>query len=270
MKKPIEIYFFLDPLCSECWSLEPYLKKLLIEYGRFLTIRPIISTHLTIISKQKVNNPLQERLKDRSFQATNKQMDEHTKISNHSITMAIKAAELQGKNAGITFLRKIQENFFIKRLDVSKRSILLKCAIDANLDVEEFIKDLNSVSAKKASQCDLKITKEMKVNDAPTIVFFNQLVEEDGVKISGLNSYDIYVLILSEMLQRKPIPAIKPPLEDYLAYYNVVSNKEISIVYDLTLEEAKLEMIKLQLKQKAQKKIVQNEVFWKYTFKSKP
>lgn len=36
LKKPVEIYVFVDPLCPECWSLEPILKKLAIEYGRFL------------------------------------------------------------------------------------------------------------------------------------------------------------------------------------------------------------------------------------------
>ncbi|WP_258871641.1 DsbA family protein, partial [Halobacillus trueperi] len=35
LKRPIEIYVFIDPLCPECWSLEPFLKKLTIEYGRF-------------------------------------------------------------------------------------------------------------------------------------------------------------------------------------------------------------------------------------------
>src|SRR5690625_6938118 len=50
VQKPIAIYVFVDPLCSECWSLEPYLKKLSIEYGRFFSIIPIISKHLQVVN----------------------------------------------------------------------------------------------------------------------------------------------------------------------------------------------------------------------------
>lgn len=263
MQKPIEIYFFLDPLCSKCWSLEPYLKKLSIEYGRFFTIRNVISSQLTIVSQQ-LDNPLENQTNDDLLNSAKSQLDKKACSLHPSITMAIKAAELQGKNAGRLFLRKIQEKFFLKKENVSDISILLSCANDANLDVEEFMNDLNSVSAKKASQCDLKITKEMKVSVTPTIVFFNPLIEEDGVKISGLNSYDIYVLILSEMLRRKPIPSKKPSLKDYLAHYKIVSHKELAIIYDMTFSEAEREMIKLQLKRIVKKKMVQNDIFWQY------
>ena len=43
MKKPLEIYMFIDPLCPECWALEPILKKLHIEYGRYFSIKHVLS-----------------------------------------------------------------------------------------------------------------------------------------------------------------------------------------------------------------------------------
>jgi len=45
-KKPIEIYMFIDPLCPECWALEPILKKLQIEYGRYFSIKHVLSGRL--------------------------------------------------------------------------------------------------------------------------------------------------------------------------------------------------------------------------------
>jgi predicted DsbA family dithiol-disulfide isomerase len=42
-KKPVEIYLFIDPICPECWALEPILKKLQIEYGRYFSIKHVLS-----------------------------------------------------------------------------------------------------------------------------------------------------------------------------------------------------------------------------------
>ena len=41
-KKPIEIYMFIDPLCPECWALEPIIKKLQIEYGKYFSIKHVL------------------------------------------------------------------------------------------------------------------------------------------------------------------------------------------------------------------------------------
>lgn len=246
-QKPIEIYVFIDPLCPKCWSLEPYLKKLSIEYGRFFTIRPIISSPLRTLKKEIKKND---------------QKENH--VSFPWVGLAIKAAELQGNNAGRAFLRKIQVNFFLKNKDISDNAVLTHCATEANLDVQEFKKDIFSEAAKKAFQCDLKLKKEMDVEDTPTIVFFNHMTEDQGIKISGIHSYHIYVQIFSEMLQYRPIPAVKPPLKDFLAFYNIVSSQDVSVVYDWTAAETERKLKMLQLKQIAKKIPVKQNVFWKY------
>src|SRR5699024_9543342 len=125
-------------------------------------------------------------------------------------------------------------------------------------------KDLFSEAAKKAFQCDLKIKKEMGVEETPSIVVFNQDVEDHGIKISGIHCYHVYLQVLQEMLQYKPIPAVKLPLKDFLAFYNVVSNKDISIVYDWSLTETNKKLKKLQLKQVVQKIPTKNNIFWEY------
>src|SRR5690625_5709640 len=86
----------------------------------------------------------------------------------------------------------------------------------------------------------------MDVKDTPTIVFFNEQIEEQGIKISGLNSYETYVLILKKMLQKDPIPSQKPPLEDFLTFHGVAAHREISIVYDWTTAETESVMKKLR------------------------
>ncbi|MCM3399208.1 DsbA family protein [Oceanobacillus profundus] len=272
VQKPIEIFVFIDPLCAECWSLEPYLKKLSVEYGRFFTIRQIVSGQLRALNTDSFDKP--RKLKDmweRTAKRTGMSCDGDLWIENPVsypwiASLAIKAAELQGKKAGMVFLRKLQENLFLKKQNISDGDVLLQCAKEAKLDVEEFERDLFSGSAKKAYQCDLKLTREMEVDYIPTIVFFNQVVEEEGIKISGLYPYEIYELVLKEMLQRTPIPSVKPPLETFLEYYEVVGTKEISVVYDWSLAKTEKEMKKLQFQQVVEKIPAKYGSFWKYIF----
>ena len=83
------------------------------------------------------------------------------------------------------------------------------CAESVGLDVDEFISDIHSNSAAKAFQCDLKITSEMDVTEIPTLVFFNENIEDEGIKITGHYPYEVYVQIIEEMLTRET-RTIKP------------------------------------------------------------
>lgn len=270
VQKPIEIYVFIDPLCPECWALEPFLKKLSTEYGRFFTIRPIISGYLNLLNQEYFERPrnikeLWEKTAKRTGMCCDGDLWEENPVSSPWIaSLAIKAAELQGKKAGKMFLRKIRENAFLYKQDISKESALLTCAEEANLDVNEFISDLYSKSAKKALQSDVKLTQEMQVEYIPTIVFFNQFTEEQGIKISGLYPYDIYLRVLREILQKQAIPSEKPMLEDFLSYYKTVSTTEIAVVYDWSQAKTEREMKKLQLRQKVKCIPVKHGNFWVY------
>ncbi|GGJ95181.1 UPF0413 protein YjbH [Lentibacillus kapialis] len=270
VQKPVEIYVFIDPLCPECWSLEPYLKKLSIEYGRFFTLQPILSGQLNELNKDIFDKP--KRLKhiwEKTASRTGMSCDGDMWTENHITSpwiasLAVKAAELQGKKAGKTFLRRIQERAFLGKENISDMSILLKCAEEAKLDIEEFTNDLYSQSAKKAFQSDLKLTREMEVDYIPTIVFFNQRTNEQGIKVSGLYPYDIYVEILKQILQKDPVPSSKPPLEHFVRFYQVVGSKEVSVVYDWSATKAEKEMKKMQLQQSVKKIPVKYGTFWEH------
>lgn len=269
-QKPLEIYLFIDPLCPQCWALEPVLKKLQIEYGKYFTLKHILSGRLgslNLNTKKKFENMAQYWEKTASHSGMS--CDGTLWIDNpietpYAASIAIKAAELQGKRPGIRFLRKLREYVFLDKQNVSDEDVLLGCAEEVGLDVEEFKRDLYSESAVKAFQCDVKISGEMDVQEIPTLVFFNEDVEEEGIKISGSYPYEMYVEIIHEMLGCKPEPHPLPPLEVFLRYFDFVATKEIAVVYDLPLEDAKKEMKKLRLLQKVEEVPVKHGTFWKY------
>ena len=269
-KKPIEIYLFIDPVCAECWELEPILKKLQIEYGRYFSLKYVLSgklTDLNIRKKRKCDNRAEYFEKTASQSGMN--CDRNLKIENpaHSpfiASIAIKAAELQGRKAGIRFIRHIREVILLEKQDITNFDVLKECAKSAGLDVEEFISDIHSKSAAKAFQCDLKITSEMDVQEIPTLVFFNENAEEEGIKIAGVYPYGIYVQILEEMLSEKPYQSPPPPLEAFMKFFRLVASKDIAIVYNMPIAQVDREMKKLLLKQKVEQITASNGKFWRY------
>jgi predicted DsbA family dithiol-disulfide isomerase len=269
-KKPLEIYFFIDPLCPECWALEPIVKKLQIEYGQFFTLKHVLSGRLSALNitpKQKFENIARvwERAASRSGMSCDGNLWLESPISSpYTVSIAIKAAGLQGKKLGIRFLRKVQEVVFLEKQNISDENVLMQCAQEVGLDTNEFYKDLRSESAAKAFQCDVKITGEMDVQEIPTLVFFNENVEEEGIKITGCYPYEMYVQILHEMLGAHPEPSPLPPLNVFLQYFKFVATKEVSVVYNVSMKKAERELKKLQLQQKVEQVPVKYGTFWRY------
>ncbi|WHY02104.1 ClpXP adapter SpxH family protein [Neobacillus sp. DY30] len=269
-KKPLEIYMFIDPLCPECWALEPILKKLHIEYGRYFSIKHVLSGNIANLNVSKKKNyeviaELWEKTASRSGMSCDGSLWlEDPVASPYIASVAIKAAELQGRRAGIRFLRKVQEKLFIDKQNISHFEVLKSCATSAGLDVEEFISDFHSESAAKAFQCDLKITAEMEVQEIPTLVFFNENAEDEGIKITGSYPYEVYVQILEEMLSEQPVKNQPPPLESFLKYFKFVASKEIAVVYNMSISQVEREMKKLLLLQKVEQMPAKYGTFWRY------
>lgn len=267
--KPLEIYMFIDPLCAECWALEPIMKKLHIEYGAYFRLKHVLSGQLTTLNlgakKQSKIAKIWEMTAIRSGMSCDGSFWQKRPLSSPVLTsISIKAAELQGKRAGIKFLRKLQELLFLEKENISDLHVLKNAAAIVGLDVEEFLKDLHSKSACKAFQCDLKIAAEMDVTEMPTLVFFNENIEDEGLKITGMYTYDIYVQIISEMLDKKPEPSSIPPLEQFLRHYKLVASKEISVVYEMPISQVEKEMKKWILQQKVEKIPAKYGTFWRY------
>ncbi|MCQ6274301.1 DsbA family protein [Bacillus sp. V3B] len=262
---------FIDPLCPECWALEPLMKKLQIEYGKYFTVKHVVSGRLASLNlgrKQKYENIAE--LWDKTGSRFGMSCDGSLWLENpisapYLASVAIKAAELQGRKAGIRFLRKLQEMLFLEKQNISTLEVLQNCAENSGLDVNEFISDIHSNSAAKAFQCDLKITSEMDVSEIPTLVFFNENIEDEGIKITGHYSYEVYVQIIMEMLQEEPVRSNPPPLETFLKHFHLVASQEIAVVYNKSIPEVDRELKKLQLKQLVEKVPAKYGTFWRYT-----
>lgn len=265
--KPIEVYSFLDPVCPECWGLEPITKKLSIEYGDYLSIRTLVGVKLNETTKtfeKKLQSTQWGKTASLTGMSCDDQVVRESPPSSLRAALAVKAAELQGRLAGQRFLRILQEQLFLSQRDINEEETLLACAKAAQLDLNEYRKDLASNGPIKAFQCDRKMTSEMEINEIPTLVFFNVESDDEGIKISGRYPYDVYVQLLSDMLGKTPIPKSPPDIITFLKDYRFIATKELAVVYNLEESEAERELKKLQLKQLVEAVPVKYGTFWRY------
>ncbi|KIL47419.1 ClpXP adapter SpxH family protein [Jeotgalibacillus campisalis] len=268
-KKPLEIYMFVDPICPDCWSLEPIIKKLIMEYGSYIRIKYVLKGSLSGLNKRDRANAsiLSSQDNARSLNG-NAGLNGHewhsTPMTSPFIaSVAIKAAELQGKRAGSRFLRTLQERLFLKEQDISELEVLQICADEAKLDLDEFCQDIHSPSASKAFQCDMKIATEMEVQSTPTLVFFNENIEDEGIKVEGVYPYEVYVQIIEEMVGN-PEKNQLPTIDEFIEQFKIVASPELAIIYNISVQQAEKELKKRMFQQKIEQITTKNGTFWRF------
>jgi len=247
--RPIELYVFINPTCDDCWSLQPILRKLQIDYERYFTLRIILRTSLPTLNVLSSGEP--------------DQIETYEKTHPSFPSLAIKAAEFQGKRAGFRFLSKLFEYSFLKSRNVTSFSVLVEIAENLLLDVDEFIQDFSSQNVLRSLQVDLCMAKEMEVDVAPTFVFFNENIEDEGLKVSGLYSYEVYEQILEELIGYRIRPNTPPPLDDLFGRFDTLATKEIAEIYKITDRSAERELKKRLLQQHVERHTFQDVTLWR-------
>lgn len=249
LSKPIEIYVFVDPLCSKSWALQPLLRKLQVEYERYFTLKIALLTSLPKMNLSYFGN-----------------RDDVTSCDKHHPafpSIAMKAAEFQGKRAGFRFLSKIFEYTYLKSRNVLSFSVLVEIAENLGLDVDEFVLDFSSPHVMRSLQVDLYLANEMEVVDAPSFVFFNENIEDEGLKVNGLHSYEIYEQILEEMVGYSITPDAPPTLPELFGRFDSLATKEIAEIYHIPEKSAERELKKQLLLQNLERLPFKDRTLWR-------
>jgi len=160
-------------------------------------------------------------------------------------------------------LSKLQEYVLLNQQDVNSYATLLKIAEDVQLDMNEFSADFGSKEAARAFQCDLYIKREMEVDEVPSIVFFNECIEDEGLKVSGNYSYEVYEHILQEIMDEQLVRQPLPTLEELFAKFHTLSTNEVAFIYSLTEQTAERELKKRMLQQKIERIQTDHATLWR-------
>lgn len=173
--KLFELYLFVNPLGQECRMVERELSRAVKQMPAktdvhilCFTSQPLIARYMTQLGYE----PQDLRHRNEIFQ----------KI--YRATLAYKAAGLQGKRRGRQYLYEMQSriNSDLERLT---DDFLARLAKDIGLDLALFESDRHSQYVKDLYYRDQKIAMEMKVQDTPSLIIFEQCSGESGLLLQG-------------------------------------------------------------------------------------
>lgn len=243
--KPLELYVFIDPSDAGCYGLIPVLRRLQVEYEQYFTYRIIMKTSFSP-QKNLGQGPHDVRIPHPVLPA-----------------VAVKAAEFQGKRAGFKYLCRLLDYRFLKGHDITSPDVLLEIAGLIGIDTAEFMQDFRSVNAAKSFQCDLFISREMEVEQAPSFVFFNNNFEDEGLMVKGLHDYDIYVKVLEELLGEQMKKSVPPSLDELFRRFDSLTTCEIAAIYKVNVRTAERELKKRLLQRRVECQPAQGATLWR-------
>lgn len=202
----VEAFYFTDPLCSWSWALEPERRRLETEFGQAIHWRTVMggmipdwltySDPLNSVSRPAQMGPQWLHVKS----LTGVEIDERIWAedppgSSYPACLAVKAAQLQGRAAGESYLNRVRRAVMQERRNISRSEVLLELADELDgkgvfpFDAHLFRSDLDSEAAREAFRDDLKETRYREVGRFPTLIL--QAKGGTGVLMAGYRPYHI-------------------------------------------------------------------------------
>ena len=267
-KKPLHIIYFMDPICSSCWSIESHVRKLLFEYGEHISIEFKMGGLLEKLSdgeeKQKMVTEIANHWN---------QMDQNSAMpidgdlwledpiaSSYPPSIAFKSALLQDPIKALNLLRNLRELVFLFKKNITRWDILETAIIAAGLDPVQLKNDMEG-TGKKMFEEDLTMAKLFSINWFPTMFFITSKGLEEMV--SGPRTYAFYENLIKRLQPSIQKSAKSKGIESLFDQFESFTTGELAEIADISKEECLEHLHQLTKEDKVQMMESKNGVLWK-------
>ncbi|MGE3474146.1 MAG: DsbA family protein [Vicinamibacterales bacterium] len=183
----VHVDYFTDPLCCWSWALEPAWCRLQHASGGRLTRTVVLGGMIENWTSYRdpmndVRAPAQlAPLWHMAGRATGVAIDPgiwhlDPPASSLPASIAVKAAALQGGEAGERYLALAREAVMRRRMNVARSAVLVSLAeelaglMPRRFDADRFVEDLTGIEAREALRADLQRTRLAGIGRFPTMV----------------------------------------------------------------------------------------------------
>ncbi|GGM96187.1 UPF0413 Protein [Dyadobacter beijingensis] len=263
----LKIIYFTDPICSSCWGIEPQLRKLKMEYGRYFDIEyrmggllPDWSYNSGGISKPSdVAHHWDEVSHYYDMPIDGDVWLEDPLHSSYPPSIAFKAAQMQDAAKAVRFLREIREMVFLRKQNITQWKHLATAAGNVGLDLQQFEADYHG-HAKSLFKEDLDLGAQLGVRGFPTLFFADR---NGGLeKVYGTKPYEVY-----EAALRRQLPsAVKSPIDTgwqkLFTRYRTLTTREFAELSQTPREDSEAFLQKLVESGSLSRLITKNGTLW--------
>ncbi len=239
LRKPLQLVYFTDPICSSCWGIEAQLRKLKTEYGGFFDIEYRMGGLLKSWGQYQGNDVRNPGEVAKHWDEAGAYYDmpingdvwlEDPMDSSFPPSIAFKAAQVQDEHKALVFLRRIKEMVFVEKQNIEKWENLKRAARESGLDTEQLKKDIEG-KGKLLFEEDLALAAELGVRGFPTIYFSDE--EGNRLKVYGSKPYEVYektlLNLFPEAIKKDAVIDIQNMFGDYSSItaneYALLTNK---------------------------------------------
>ncbi len=249
--KPLQVLYFTDPVCSTCWIIQPLLRKLQLEYGKYLEIKYCMGGLLP--SWEGYNRGMIKQPSDaaKHWEDVCKQYEipldgdvwfEDPLPSSYPPSIAFKAAQMQDNDKAILFLRRIKEMLFLEKKNIIKWEYLEKAAFETGLDSARLRRDFDG-QAQELFRADLELASDLSIRVFPTLIFSDG--EKQLSRLAGYHPYERFESIILKLVpDARKESIIADPYRLFETFYSM-TDKEFSMISNIPTDEARKQLMSL-------------------------
>src|SRR5690606_11736798 len=187
-------------------GIEPQLRKLKLEYGDYFEIDYHMGGLLpswSVYGSGGINGPSdvashwEEAGDYYEMPIDGGVWSEDPFDSSYPPSIAVKAAELQGKEKGVSFMRKLREMLFLEKKNITKWEYMQLAAREVGLDTFQFKADYEG-RANDLFQEDLNLGKQLSLRGFPFLFFTD--ADNNQALVYGFKPYEAYDVTIKKFV----------------------------------------------------------------------
>jgi predicted DsbA family dithiol-disulfide isomerase len=170
----VQVRFYTDPACPWSWAAEPALRRLMWEFESQLEFVWVMGGLARSYGKANLLDVVGQWLVDTAeggMPCDPRLWTENPLDSTYPACQAVKAAQEQGADAGLRYLRTLREGIMFERRKLDHADALIDAAGRAGIDRPRFEVDLRSHAITEAFGADLEEVRDppQEARDADAI-----------------------------------------------------------------------------------------------------
>lgn len=187
---------------------------------------------------------------------------EDPRPSSYPPSIAFKAAQLQGEEKAVKFLRRIKEMIFLEKKNIARWESLQQAALETGLDARQLKADYEG-KAVQLFQEDLALARQLGVRGFPTIFVTDGANNSILVLVYGSLPYAQYEQALLNLYPEAVKQTIATAYTSLFASYTTLTTKEFAVLAGKKTDEAEAYLQELSEQGKIGKYASKNGALWK-------